>query len=159
MWWILPSSKLFGMGAKGGSVATNKAAFHRIVLDGPPPGLLAYDGDDPVGWCRVTPRALLPGIERSRHFKTELDTDGVWSISCFVVKASHRRRGLTESLARAAVEFARERGARMVEAYPWDGGDTSPARAYQGAASTFRRIGFEEVQRTAPEKPMMRKRL
>jgi hypothetical protein len=34
----------------------NKAAFREVVKRGPPPGLLAFDGDVAVGWCQLTPR-------------------------------------------------------------------------------------------------------
>jgi GNAT superfamily N-acetyltransferase len=156
MWWIHPTSKVWSAAAKGGSSAANKEAFRAVVAAGPPPGLLAYDGAEPVAWCRIVPRTTLSGIERSRRFKTDLDTEGVWSLSCFVVRSGHRGRGLTGLLARAAVEFARGRGARAVEVYPWAGGTTSPAKAYLGVASTFRRLGFAEVQRNTPDQPMMR---
>jgi GNAT superfamily N-acetyltransferase len=103
------------------------------------------------------PRERLPGLARSRYFKTALDTEGVWSLPCFVVKRAHRGRGLTGVLIRAAAEFAREQGAEVLEAYPWDADAEMPASTiYTGVASTFARLGFEVVQRTAPHKPMMR---
>ncbi len=157
MYWILPTSREWSEGAKGGSTAANKPAFRRIVQAGPPPGLLAYDGSDPVGWCRVMPRAALPGLERSRHFKTDLDTAGVWSLPCFVVRKSHRGRGLTAVLIKGAIELARADGARILEAYPWDTAEKQqPATVYLGLASTFTRLGFEVVQRRVEHKPMMR---
>ncbi len=157
MYWITDGSAAFRDGSKGGAGAANRGAFHNIVDNGPPPGLLGYVGDEPVGWVRILPRNSLPGLSRSRLFSTDLPTDGVWSISCFVIRAKWRRQGLTEQLARAAVRHARENGARAVEAYPTDTeARKSTSAVYLGLASTFRRLGFEEVQRKAPEKPMMR---
>lgn len=157
MYWILPTSRQWSEGAKGGSKAANKPAFYTIVDAGPPPGLLASDGADPVAWCRVMPRSALPGLARSRHFKTDLDTAGVWSLPCFVVRRSHRGRGLTEVLIKGAIEFARDQGAQILEAYPWDSDEEqSAATIYTGMASTFTRLGFEVVQRTVDHKPMMR---
>ena len=157
MYWILPTSKKWSEDAKGGSKAANKPAFRSIVATGPPPGLLAYDGADPVAWCRVMPRTALPGLSRSRHFKTDLDIEGVWSLPCFVVRRAHRGRGLTSILIRGAAELARGQGARILEAYPWDTDEKKDTMTiYTGIASTFARLGFEVVQRKVDHKPMMR---
>ena len=155
--WILPNQRMLGEGTKDGSKAKNKAAFQDIVRAGPPPGLLAYEGGAPVAWCRVMPRAGLPGLANSRHFKTDLDIDGVWSLPCFVVCPKHRGRGLTTVLTKAAIAFARDQGGRILEAYPWETAEAKyPTVIYTGLASTFKRLGFEVVQRRAPHKPMMR---
>ena len=157
MYWIAETSAQWSEGAKGGSSAANKQAFREIVEDGPPPGLIAYDGREPVAWCRVMARSRLPGLARSRHFKTDLDIDGVWSLPCFVVRRSHRGRGLTRILIEAAKDLAREQGAAILEAYPWDTDERqAPMTVYTGIASTFRSLGFTEVQRRVPHKPMMR---
>ncbi len=157
MYWTLPNGRVWSEGVKGGSKAKNKAAFRALVDAGPAPGLLAYDGEEPVGWCRVMPRDRLPGLANSRHFKTGLDIEGVWSLPCFVVRRKHRGRGLTTVLTKAAIAFAREQGGRVLEAYPWETKEEKhPATIYTGMASTFKRLGFEVVQRKAPHKPMMR---
>lgn len=158
MYWALPTVAEWREGARGGSKARNRGDFLAWVEEGPPPGLIAYDGGVPVAWCRVVPRDRLPALSRSRFFKTELDTTGVWSLPCFVVKRTHRGRGLTEVLIRAALLFAREHGARALEAYPWDTDEQKdPGTIYTGVASTFSRLGFRVVQRLAPHKPMMRR--
>ena len=157
MYWMHESSKAWGDSSAGGRAAKNKARFMDLVKQGPPPGLLSYLSDEPAAWCRVMPRSKLPGLARSRHFKTQLDTTDVWSLSCFVVRTKYRGRGLTAVLTTAAVEFARENGARALEVYPTDTEDRKyPSVVYTGVASTFRRLGFTEVQRRAPGKPMMR---
>jgi len=157
MYWIAPTSKAWGECTVGGSRARNRELFQGLVEAGPPPGLLAYEARVPVAWCRVMQRERLPGLANSRHFKTDLDIDGVWALSCFVVKRSHRGRGLTTVLTKAAASFAREQGARVLEVYPWDTEERkSDSTLYTGVASTFERLGFTEVQRRAPHKPMMR---
>ncbi len=157
MYWTLPNSRAWADGAKGGRNAGNREAFQSQVDAGPPAGLLAYEGDEVVAWCRVMERAKLPGLQRSRYFKTDLDIAGVWSLPCFVVRSRHRGRGLTTVLTRAAIAFARDWGGRFLEAYPWDTTQKkTPSAIYLGLASTFERLGFVVVQRTAPHKPMMR---
>jgi GNAT superfamily N-acetyltransferase len=157
MYWKTPTTTIWSKGCKGGGAAPNRESFVDIVEEGPPPGLLAYENDEPVAWCRVVQRQSLPGLANSRFFKTDLDIGGVWSLPCFVVRAPYRRRGLTEILIRAASEFVHDLGGSILEAYPWDTTELKPSSTvYTGLASTFERLGFEVVQRRAPHKPMMR---
>lgn len=157
MYYTTPTTEEWRENSKGASTAANKALMRELVETGPPPGLIAYDGDEPVAWTRVVARSTLPGLKSSTHFRTDLDIDGVWSQPCFVVRKEHRNRGLTEALIKAAKSFAAEQGAAILEAYPWDTDKSEdPASIWQGVASTFERLGFEEVQRKAPHKPMMR---
>lgn len=157
MYWKTQTTTVWGEGCKGGGTAPNRQAFFDIVEAGPPPGLIAYEAGIPIAWCRVVERSTLPGLANSRFFKTDLDIDGVWSLPCFVVRAPYRRRGLTEVLVRAAIEYVGELGGSILEAYPWDTEESKPSSTiYTGLASTFGRLGFEVVQRKAPHKPMMR---
>lgn len=157
MYWTAPTTAAWGEGARGGSSAPNRAAFCAQVEAGPPPGLIAYFEQTPVAWCRVMPRQALPGLANSRYFKTDLEIGDVWSLACFVVRKAHRGAGLTMVLTKAAIEFVRERGGGIIEAYPWDTTEKkAPSTVYTGLASTFHRLGFDVVQRRAPHKPMMR---
>jgi GNAT superfamily N-acetyltransferase len=132
----------------------NRAAFREIVRRGPPPGLLAFEGDLAVGWCQLTPRDALPWLQRARRLQ-RVDGVPVWSISCFYVRKGHRRRGVTAALIAAALETARRAGAPALEAYPLDG-DVTPSASFTGYASTFARAGFTTVARRAPARPIMR---
>lgn len=157
MYWTTPTTTVWREGTKGGSAAPNRATFLDMVDAGPPPGLLAYADSDPVAWCRVVPRSTLPGLANSRFFKTGLDTDDVWSLACFVVRRSHRGKGLTKILTKAAIQHVAQNGGGILEAYPWDTEERkSDSTVYTGVASTFERLGFDVVQRKAPHKPMMR---
>ena len=47
-----------------------------------------------------------------------------------------------------------------LEAYPWDPhGAKSSGTVFTGLASTFERLGFREVARRAPQRPILRLRL
>jgi GNAT superfamily N-acetyltransferase len=134
--------------------AENKAAFREVVRNGPPPGLLAFDGDLAVGWCQLTPRDDLPWLDRTWRLK-RVDDLPVWSISCFYVRKGYRNRGMTFALINAAVEAARLAGAVAVEAYPLDP-NLTPSASGTGFISTFERAGFEAVARHVPPRPIMR---
>lgn len=135
----------------------NKRALYRIVQAGPPPGVLAYRGSEPVGWCAVAPRERYPVLSRSRVL-APVDDRSVWSITCLFVRKADRRRGVSRQLLRAAVEFARSNGARIVEGYPVDPARDQPDPfVWTGLASTFRRAGFREVARRSATRPIMRR--
>lgn len=153
MWWKLPYAEWTAQKGRG-----NRAALERAVGSGGIPGILAYAGGEPVGWCAIEPRRAYPRLARSRVLKPVDDRD-VWSITCFFVARSHRRRGVTRGLVEAAVAHARRRGAALIEAYPVDPRKAAVADAFvfTGLASTFRRAGFEEVARRSATRPIMRR--
>jgi GNAT superfamily N-acetyltransferase len=136
---------------------SNKADFRRIVKQGPPPGLLAFDGNLAVGWCQLTPRESLPWLNRAWRLK-RVDVVPVWSVSCFYVRKGYRKRGVTSALIAAAVKTAKRAGAPALEAYPLDA-DLSPSASGTGFASTFARAGFRVVARNTPPRPIMRRDL
>lgn len=132
----------------------NKVDFQEIVESGPPPGLLAFDGDLAVGWCQVTPRDELPYLDRTWRLK-RVDDVPVWSLSCFYVRKGYRKRGVTSALIAEAVNLARQAGALALEAYPLDA-DLTPSTSSTGYASTFARAGFKTITRHVPPRPIMR---
>jgi len=137
----------------------NKAALRRIVKRGPPPGLLAFDGDLAVGWCQLTPRGELPWLGRAQWL-APVDDQPVWSISCFYVRRGYREQGVVSSLIAGAVKAARRAKAPALEAYPIDTSQPkSSNNLFTGTASTFARAGFRTVARRAPCRPIMRHEL
>ncbi len=135
----------------------NKAAFREIVKQGPPPGLLAFDGDLAVGWCQLTPRDDLPWLDRTTRLE-RVDAAPVWSLSCFYVRRGYRRKGVTSALIAAAVKSAKHASAPALEAYPLDAEET-PSASFTGFASTLTRAGFKTVARRVPTRPIMRRHL
>jgi len=152
-WCVAP----MGIDYRRRPVASNRADIRKAVKQGPPPGLLALRDQLAVGWCRVTPRDAVPGLDRA--FRTRrVDDVPVWSISCFYIRKGHRREGIMTALINAAIDYARAAGAPALEAYPLDGA-VSPSATSTGYASTFARAGFSEVARRSPERPIMRLQL
>lgn len=138
----------------------NRRAFKRLVRKGAEPGLIAYDGRVPVGWCAIAPRADYPALARSRILRP-IDAERVWSVSCLFVARPYRRRGVSTRLLEAAADHARRHGARIVEGYPVEPKQEKlpDAFVWTGLASAFRHAGFREVARRSPTRPIMRKEL
>jgi GNAT superfamily N-acetyltransferase len=145
--------QLWGKGAK--------AAFQQVVEQGPPPGLLAYRDQTPVGWCAIAPRESYPRILRSPVIRPIDDQPACWATVCFYVRRDQRRGGVAAALLEAAVEFAAANGAEAVEGYPkeTDGARKHANEMFVGSMTMFVEAGFEEVGRRSPLRPIMRRTL
>jgi GNAT superfamily N-acetyltransferase len=137
--------------------AGNRRFMLAVVTDGPPPGLLGYLGEEPVGWCAVAPRADYPGLARSRVLRP-VDDQPVWSVSCLFVRKDLRRKGLSGQLLRAAVEHVRKLGGTVIEGYPVEPKteNVPDPFVWHGLASAFLAAGFHEVARRSDTRPIMR---
>lgn len=134
----------------------NRDALRRLVAGSKPPGLLAYSGAAPIGWCALAPREAYPRLERARVLK-RIDDKPVWSVVCLFVAKPHRRSGVSVALLEAAAGFASSRGARILEGYPIEPrGPLPDPFAWTGTASAFRAAGFREAARGSPTRPIMR---
>jgi len=126
-------------------------------------GLVGYLDDEPVGWVAVEPRVAYPKLRTSRVPWTgrneDRDDPDVWAVTCIIVRKGYRGRGLTYPLAAATVNYARERGARAVEAYPMitdPGKEITWGELHVGARQVFEDAGFTEVSRPTVRRVVMR---
>lgn len=152
MWWRLKRSDF--MNQRG---ERNREALKAIVTSGEVPGILAYSGKQPIGWCAVAPRERYAALRRSRLLKP-IDDKPVWSVTCFFVDKMFRRRGLTPALLAAAVEYVKKQGGRIVEGYPAEpsSGKAPDPFYYTGIPSAFRKAGFVEAAAPSPTRRVMR---
>jgi|ERR1700722_227231 len=143
-------------GASPSASAENKAALRELVAEGVTPGLVGYLDGTPAGWISLGPRPEYPRLRRSPVMKPVDDTE-VWSVVCSYVPAAYRGRGVQRQLLAAAIEFARRRGAAVLEAYPVDKTDRSQDNAmFFGSRSLYEGAGFTEVARRSPTRVVMR---
>ncbi len=151
------------------TAAGNRAELERLAgrkrADHVAPGLVAYRDGRAIGWVSLGPREDYERLAYSKIL-APLDDAPVWSIVCFVVSRRARGLGVAAALLEAAIAYARERGATMLEAYPVDPGDghVPAANAYHGTLSMFERAGFQVVARRqwnapTPVRPIVRKSL
>ena len=139
-----------------------KRLFKQRVRQGLPPGVVAFVGEEAVGWLQIGPRADTPQWNTARRVSAptkpeDAEDAGVWGATCFFVKAGMRRKGVTGALLSAGVELARANGARVVEACPIDSaGRVDAVSLYVGRMSIFTRAKFKEVARRKNNRPLMR---
>jgi GNAT superfamily N-acetyltransferase len=123
--------------------------LRRQLQTDPPPGYLAYIGDEVAGWAGVSVRTRTPRLMNSRTIP-RIDDLPAWSIGCFLIRVGHRRRGVASALLAGIVDAAREAGAPGVEAYPIDpvGRRANANFAFVGLASMFDQAGFRRMLTT-----------
>lgn len=139
----LPARQIEELGA-----GSREQAMRALCARDNPPGVVAYRGGEPVGWCSIAPRAEMPLLHASRLIRP-VDDVPVWSITCVVVRPGHRRQGITARLITGAVDYAGSRGAPAVEAYPVDpGGRMDQTMAFVGTRTMFERAGFRVIGTT-----------
>ncbi len=126
-------------------------------------GLVAYLDGEPVGWCAVAPRTAYVRLFRTpvtwKGRTEDPADDGVWAVVCFVTRTGFRRRGVSRALARATVDFARQRGARALEGYPMitePGEEVTWGELNVGSRSIFADAGFTEVSHPTLRRVVMR---
>lgn len=126
-------------------------------------GLVAYVDGEPAGWVAVEPRVAYPKLRTSptpwKGRDEDKDDESVWAVTCFAVRKGYRGRGMTYHLAEATIQYARERGARSLEAY---GMQTEPGKVitwgelHVGARQVFEDAGFKEVSHPSKRRFVMR---
>lgn len=140
-----------------GKEGANRASLRAVLKKGPPPGILAYAGGEPMGWCAVAPREVYVRLACSRVLRP-LDDKPVWSVSCLFVAKPWRRRGVSVELLKAAVDFVKRQGGTIVEGYPVapKQGALPDAFAWTGALAAFLKAGFREIPRWSESRPIVR---
>ena len=115
----------------------------------PPRGLVAIEGETPVGWAGVEPRTRVRHALASRLVTKSSPYDAedpsVWAVYCLLVPPKQRRRGVATALLRAALEHAQAHGATAIEGYPIDTdqrGGVLPPGFSTGSLSMFLAEGF-----------------
>lgn len=163
MHWRIPKGGKSWEAVKG---EPNRLAFKSLVESGNAHGIIALAGQEPVGWCAFGKRTEFPRTETVKAL--QIDDTGqheLWSINCFFVRRDYRNQGVSERLAKAAVEAIRKltqrsRRATVIEAYPFarraDGSPQAAAFVWSGTEPVFKRLGFRLHQRLSPARPLYR---
>ncbi|MHC1782149.1 MAG: GNAT family N-acetyltransferase [Anaerolineaceae bacterium] len=151
MWWRMKRSDFSRTSGE-----EKKNCMLEIVKENRQPGILGYLENKPIAWCSIAPRNEFPSLDRSRVLG-RVDDQPVWSMVCFYFSVGYRRSGLMQKMIELGVDFARQRGAGIIESYPVDPHrKISSGEIFTGLASIFQKAGFVEVARRSPTRPIMR---
>ena len=135
----------------------NKNAMKEIVWENKPAGILGFYEGQAIAWCAFAPREDFIKLDSSRVHK-RIDDKNVWSIPCFFIDKNFRRHGVSVELLKGVINHAKDAGIEIIEAYP-----TTPTQdklpdsfAWIGLYKSFERAGFEIVDQTSKNRPMVR---
>ena len=152
MWWRVPKGGKTWEEMQGERA---RRSFRTLVKSGKARGVLAFDGDEPIGWCAFGPRTDFPRTERSRTYGRE-SLDGVWSVNCFFIPRARRGKGVASALLEAATAACWKAGARVVEGYPVPTDKEMPgAFVWRGTLNMFLKRGYRIAKREAPARPLV----
>lgn len=142
----LTDAQMRALPGEGSAKERKRAAMEKLARRRTAPGVLAFEGAEPVGWIAVAPRAEYARIDASRA-TPRVDEEAVWVIACIAVRKERRGAGLAVRLIQAAAAYAFEQGAPAVEAYPRAGaGRTGADNAYFGTQPMFEKAGFDVIR-------------
>jgi len=133
--------------------AALKSALCAYVDAGTATGILGYHEGEPVAWCSIAPRSSYRPLGGPPAEASEV----AWSLVCFYVRRAFRRQGVTDRLLEAAMAYAEQEGATVIEAYPVD--PDSPSYRFMGFVCQFERAGFEQVGTAGSRRYVMRRLL
>jgi len=123
--------------------AANRSAKEERVRQGRAHAALVFAGDDCVGWCQFGPPGELPQIKsRAAYEKSRTADLPDWRIACCYVGKGHRRQGVSTAALAGALDLIAGLGGGTVEGYPEAAGAVSAGFLYNGALSTYEKLGF-----------------
>lgn len=158
MWFITSVKDYHAAGSAG-----NRARFEQLARQSEVPlGLIAYQNDEPVGWCAIGPKERFARALHTPTLKGHVSCASArtWFVPCFYVRKDVRGTGITRALLARAVELASEHGATVVQGFPFagskrrSGGDTQV-----GVESVFASCGFEPSHRPSDNRVVMERKL
>jgi GNAT superfamily N-acetyltransferase len=155
MTWRVPRGGKLWEDVKG---EKNRKAFKKLVQAGRVHGVLAFAGDEPVGWCCVGPRGDFARLATVKNLQTAWKPT-TWSVTCFFIRSAWRRQGVATSLLAQAVKVAKAGGASELEAYPVRPytANVPAAFAWTGVPVLFEKQKFVDVTPPGHSRPIYRK--
>jgi GNAT superfamily N-acetyltransferase len=103
---------------------------------------LVFDGDNCVGWCQFGPPDEVPKIKNRVEYQKTLTTLPDWRIACCFVGKGRRRQGVATAALAGALHLIAGLGGGTVEGYPEDASSVPAGFLYNGALSTYEKLGF-----------------
>jgi len=127
---------------RGKTAAQNRAAKEARVREGRAHAALVFDGGDCVGWCQFGAPGEVPRIKNRAAYEKGRTASPDWRIACCYAGKGHRRRGVASAALAGALDLIAGLGGGTVEGYPEDAGSVPAGFLFNGALSTYEKLGF-----------------
>ncbi len=156
MWFIIPVKQFHAVGSDG-----NRAGFSKLAAESDLPlGLLAYQNDQPVGWCAAGPRSRYARALKTPTYKgQETNSESnIWLVPCFFIHKNARGVGISQALLEDAVKLAEANGASAIDGFPYTGAKSRASGDMQvGYEALFSSCGFVPIRRPSTNRVVMRR--
>ena len=103
---------------------------------------LVFGGDDCVGWCQFGAADEVPRIKSRAAYEKARTTLPDWRIACCYVGKGLRRQGVATAALAGAVDLIAGLSGGTVEGYPEDASSVPAGFLFNGALSTYEKLGF-----------------
>jgi GNAT superfamily N-acetyltransferase len=108
---------------------------------------LVFRGEDCLGWCQFGRPAELPRIKSRSAYEKGQPVPPDWRIACNYVGKGNRRQGVATAALAGALDLIASLGGGTVEGFP-EAAESVPAGfLYNGALSTYERLGFTRARK------------
>lgn len=144
-------------GDKQTTPALNRERKLERVRNGTAHAALVFDGDECVGWCQFGAPDEVPRIKSRAAYEKGATTPPDWRIACNFVGKGHRRRGVATAGLAGALDLIARLGGGTVEGYPEAAGSVPAGFLFNGALSTYERLGFARDRRIGKHRWVVRK--
>jgi GNAT superfamily N-acetyltransferase len=134
-------------GDRSATAEQNRQRKLERVREGSTHAALVFEGDRCVGWCQFGRPAELPRIKNRSAYEKGRSAAPDWRIACNFVGKGHRRRGVAGAGLAGALDLIARQGGGAVEGYPEDAASVSAGFLFNGALSTYERLGFTRDRR------------
>ena len=135
-----------GFHPEGGDRKATAALNRKRKLDrvqaGAAHAALVFDGDDCVGWCQFGAPDEVPLIKNRAAYEKGRTSSPDWRIACCYVGKGHRRQGVATAALAGALDLIAGLGGGTVEGYPEPAGAVPAGFLFNGALSTYEKLGF-----------------
>jgi hypothetical protein len=118
---------------------------------------LVFSGDDCVGWCQFGSPSELPRIKNRKEYEKRLTDLPDWRIACNFVGKGHRRKGAASAGLAGALDLISGLGGGVVEGYPEPAGAVAAGFLFNGALSTYEKLGFVRDRQIGKHRWVVRK--
>jgi GNAT superfamily N-acetyltransferase len=112
------------------------------VREGTAHAALVFDNDDCVGWCQFGAPDEVPRIKSRAVYEKGQSIPPDWRIACNFVGKGHRRQGVATAALAGALDLIAHLGGGTVEGYPEAAAAVPAGFLFNGALSTYERLGF-----------------
>ena len=110
-----------------------------------------------MGWCQFGAPNEVPKIKNRAQYEKDLTRLPDWRIACCFVGEGHRRQGVATAALAGALDLIAGIGGGTVEGYPEEASSVPAGFFFNGALSTYEKLGFSRERKIGKHRWVVKK--